>query len=822
MQYAHVILPLPLNTTFTYSVPPQWQGVLKPGMRVIVQIGSHRLYTGLVKELTDRFEADYPVKDITDVPDTRPIVRYPQMKFWDWLASYYMSSPGDVYQAAVPAGLKMSSDTVVELRPDAPPPGETAFDSPQLEDFYMHLATGKGMGIRALVKAGYKNALQLAMRLADTGLATISEKLNERFVPKTVRSIAVALPRNDSAALEQAFAALKRSPRREQLFMHILQLTGFMRPDATPVAITADALKELPCYDSATLKSLENKGLITVDKQQVSRFKYDGGPTSPLPLLSGPQSQALREIHDTMASKAVTLLHGVTSSGKTEVYMHLIDHVLKQGLQTLFLVPEIALTTQLTRRLQKVFGDKVVIYHSRFSDAQRVEIWNGLLNTSRPLVILAARSGVFLPFAKLGLVIVDEEHESSYKQFDPAPRYNARDAAIVLATMHGAKVLLGSATPATETYSKARSGKYGLVSLSQRYAGTELPSITVTDTSRNATRGLAMHGNLAPGTVEAVNQALAQGRQAIIFHNRRGFAPVARCKSCEYIPRCTDCDVSLSYHRHINSLVCHYCGQITPLPKVCPVCHEPTIETVGYGTERVEDSVEHTFPGAKVLRMDLDTTRNKDNYSSIIERFSQHKADILVGTQMVTKGLDFGEVSTVVIPDADMVINYPDFRSAERAFNMLEQVAGRAGRRDIPGNVIIQTRNPGHPVLRYLLNHDYPGFYEHELEERRQYNYPPFTRVIYVMVKCKDEELCQSGATLLADTLKQQLGSRILGPHTPGISRIKTYYYRRIIVKIENTASIQQVKHLLRDDAKWLRSQPGMSPLDIYFDVDPL
>ncbi|MDE6397229.1 MAG: primosomal protein N', partial [Muribaculaceae bacterium] len=502
------------------------------------------------------------------------------------------------------------------------------------------------------------------------------------------------------------------------------------------------------------------------------------------PELSDAQTSALRSIHTSFVDHQVTLLRGVTSSGKTEIFLHLMDFVLKKGNQVLMLVPEIALTTQLTRRVQRVFGSRVVIYHSRFSDAERVEIWNRLLHTSEPLIVIGARSAVFLPFAHLGLVIVDEEHESSYKQYDPAPRYNARDVAIVLAGMHGAKTLLASATPTIETYSKARGGRFGLVELTERYGNVVMPEIVVRDLSV-ARKKLELRGSLTKETVNDAARAIERGEQVIFFHNRRGFAPIARCKSCEYIPKCRDCDVSLTYHKGINRLVCHYCGAEYPMPDVCPVCKEPSIEIVGYGTERIEDDVDVFFPNARVLRMDLDTTRNKDDYSSIIDRFSEHKADILIGTQMVTKGLDFGDVSTVAVLSADQIFNYPDFRSTERAFNMLEQVSGRAGRRSTAGRVIVQTRQPDHPVIKFLQDHDYEGFYNHELEERKQFGYPPFTKLIYIFVRHKNAGTALESAEMLGKRLKGLLGNRVFGPHEPGIARIKNIFIQRLMVKIE-------------------------------------
>ena len=540
-----------------------------------------------------------------------------------------------------------------------------------------------------------------------------------------------------------------------------------------------------------------------------------------LPRLSDAQGAALDELHKSWITKNVTLLYGVTSSGKTEIYIHLINFVLNRGECVLYLVPEIALTTQLTRRLQEVFGEKVVIYHSKFSDNERVDIWKKLLHDTEPVVVIGARSSVFLPFSHLGLVIVDEEHESSYKQYDPAPRYNARDAAIVLAGMHGAKTLLGSATPSVETYSKALSGKFGLVRLSVRYQDVQLPEIRVIDMAHARKAGM-LSGTFAADTERPIRESLARGAQVILFQNRRGYAPLARCKQCAWVPRCSQCDVALTYHSHLRQLQCHYCGAVYPLPSVCPQCKEPAIEIIGYGTERVEEEVAARFPGEKMLRMDLDTTRNKDSYEHIIDEFSAGKARILVGTQMVTKGLDFGGVDTVAVLNADSIINFPDFRSGERAFNMLEQVSGRAGRRSgSKGLVLIQTYQPSHPVLRFVVKHDYEGYYEREIAERERYFYPPFSRIVYMYVKHRDPSRLRMIADTYAARLRTLLGNRVYGPEEPAVGRVQGLYIRKIMLKIEVAASMAKVKEILRQTYIDMHELPQMKGTVVYYDVDP-
>lgn len=819
-KYAQVIVPVPVGSVFTYIVPAAMQPTLRPMMRVVVPFGRHKHYTAVVVALTDTFTDDYELKEILWSPDNEPVLRRPQLELWNWLAKYYMCSPGDVFKAALPAGLKIEAETRVAVAqgfdgtlPDKAPGADVTA-------VWQTISEKGNVSLRDLESAGHKNAMASVYELMQMGMVTVSEKLTERFRPKKEKYYNIVIPRGDDEALRLAFDTVKRSPRCQSLLMTLIQLSNFTNRQLPLKKVARKALDTVPDCDTSALAKLVEKGIIEMEQRVVSRFKWDNRPLKPLPVLSPAQSQALSEIHRAFTTNVVTLLHGVTSSGKTEIYMHLMDYVLRQGSQVLMLVPEIALTTQLTRRLQDVFGDRAVIYHSRFSDAERVEIWNRLLHSTEPLIVLGARSAVFLPFARLGLVIVDEEHESSYKQFDPAPRYNARDTATVLARLHGAKTLLGSATPTIETYYKATIGKYGLVSLTQRYSGLGLPPVRIVDMAA-ARRAKAVDGTIAAETSDTARQALTKGEQVIFFHNRRGFAPFAHCKSCEYIPKCTDCDVSLTYHRSIDRLVCHYCGKEYPNSVICPVCHEPAMEIVGYGTERVEDDITRQFDGARILRMDLDTTRNKDEYSTIIDAFSQHKADILVGTQMVTKGLDFGDVSTVAVLNADQLIHYPDFRSAERAFNMLEQVAGRAGRRKDGGCVLIQTTNPAHPVLNYVVTHDYYGFYDYELPERQAFGYPPFTRIIYIFVRHRQQPDCCRIAEELARRLKIQLGNRIMGPHEPSVNRVKTMYIRRIMVKVEPQVSVEQVKNILRQTATDVRALPGNTAADIYFDVDP-
>ncbi len=824
MIYAEVLLPVPIAGAFTYRVPADMEGSIAVGHRVIVPFGRRKSYTGIVTALTPFEPKGYEVKEISMRIDDRPIVRHPQLKHWAWIADYYLCTPGEVYRAAVPAGLKIESETFI-----SPVAG---FE----EDENDRLSTRELTLLEGLLETGEKR-VRLDVLSKKTGISAvgpvvnsllarnavmISENLVERYHARKEIYVRLTAVRGDSDELHAAFDAVKKGGKQETALLTLIELSGFMRQGLEePVEVTRSALMERAGVTSSVIAAMAKKGIVEVYTRKVSRFSYTGRPVRELPELSEYQQTALGEIHRSWLEKDVTLLHGVTSSGKTELYIHLIDYAMKQGRQALYLVPEIALTTQLTTRLQRVFGDKVLIYHSKFSDNERVEIWNRLLDDSAPNVIIGARSSVFLPFASLGLVIVDEEHESAYKQQDPAPRYNARDAAIVLARMHGAKTLLGSATPGVETYRKACTGRYGLVELTRRYEGGELPEMKIVDMTEARKRG-QVKGIFSDELRADVGEALSRGMQSILFLNRRGYAPVARCKQCGYVPKCDHCDVSLTYHRRIDKLLCHYCGTPYQVPEVCPACKEPGIEVLGYGTERIEEEVDACFPDAVIARMDLDTTRNKDGYEGIIEDFSAGKSQILVGTQMVTKGLDFGKVSVVGVVNADAVLNFPDFRAAERAFNMIEQVAGRAGRRSGDGKVAIQTYSPSHPLFPFLVAHDYKGFYEYELAERQRYNYPPFVRVIYIYVKHKDPVAVGTVASELAARLRELLGTRVSGPEEPTVGRVQTWYIRRIMLKIEINASISKVKTLLNEVRIDMTNRGRLSGASVYCDVDPM
>uniref|UniRef100_UPI00265E581B replication restart helicase PriA n=1 Tax=uncultured Duncaniella sp. TaxID=2768039 RepID=UPI00265E581B len=817
-------LPVPIMGSFTYRVPAEMENSLGVGHRVIVPFGRRKSYTGIVSALTPLEPIGYEVKEIAMRIDDRPIVRHPQLKFWNWVADYYLCTPGEVYKAAVPAGLKIESETFISPVPGFEEDENYRLSTRELALLEGLLATGeKRVSLDSLArKTGITTVGPVVNSLLARNAVMVSENLVERYHARKETYVRLSAARGDSDALHAAFDAVKKGSKQESALLALIELSGFMRQGLAELnEVTRTALMERSGATSTVIAAMAKKGIVEVYTRKVSRFSYFGVSGGGLPKLTDIQGAALDKVHKSWLEKDITLLHGVTSSGKTELYIHLIDYVMRRGRQALYLVPEIALTTQLTSRLQRVFGDKVLIYHSRFSDNERVEIWNRLLDDPSPCVVIGARSSVFLPFGSLGLVIVDEEHESAYKQQDPAPRYNARDAAVVLASMHGAKTLLGSATPSVETFWKAVNGRYGLVELLERYEGGQLPEMRLVDMTLARKKG-EVKGIFSDELREDVSGALGRGMQSILFLNRRGYAPVARCKMCGFVPKCDHCDVSLTYHRRIDKLLCHYCGTPYAVPDVCPACKEPGIEVLGYGTERIEEEVDSCFPGVAIARLDLDTTRNKDSYENIIEDFSRGKSQILVGTQMVTKGLDFGNVSVVGVVNADAIINFPDFRSAERAFNMIEQVAGRAGRKNSEGKVAIQTYSPSHPLFRFLLSHDYHGFYANEIDERRRFNYPPFVRVIYIYIKHKDPVAVGSIANDLASKLRTLLGNRISGPEEPTVARVQTLYIRRIMLKVETNASISKVKQLLNDVRIEMTNAGRLSGAIVYYDVDPM
>lgn len=787
-----------------------------------MQFGAKNYYTGIVAYLHDNAPKDFETKDVIMMLDTYPIVRYPQLKFWDWLSEYYLCSVGEIYKAAVPAGLKVESETFISLNADY----EIDSDYRPTERMAMILqlldVNGRMRLIEIEKELGFKNIEQTINTMLEKGMVIIDERVVDKYRSRKETMVRLKCDREDTESIHNYFDKVKRAQNQERVLISYLELSDWLHSSQPVKEVLKSALLEKSGASASVIKSMETKGILEIYKKEINRFKLSTEETIRMPELSVLQKKAYNQIVDNWKSNNIVLLRGVTGSGKTEIYSHLIRAVLDRGEQVLFLVPEISLTTQLTDRLRRIFGQRLLIYHSKFSDNERVDVWKNLLKNKGPVLVLGVRSSVFLPFFRLGMVIVDEEHESGYKQNDPAPRYNARDAAIVLASMHGAKTLLGSATPSIETYYKAVTGKYALVELLERYEGIEMPEVEVVDMKEQRKKKLLKAGIFSQPLISESQAALDNGKQIIMFQNRRGFAPMLVCKDCGWTPKCVNCDVSLVYHKHTSEVKCHYCGYTVTMPSVCPVCGLNGVEICGYGTERIEEDLNELFPDKKITRMDLDTTRNKDGYEVIIDEFSSKKTDILVGTQMVSKGLDFENVKIVGILNADTMLNFPDFRSNERAFNMMEQVAGRAGRKHETGKVIIQTSDPDNEIIHHVCNHDYISYYNSELKERQQFAYPPFTRVVNIYLKHKDEKTVDAIATSYGKALQSVFGSRVLGPVKPPIGRISTYYLRSLMLKIEVNASMRKVKELLRKIYEQMSGDRRMKSIVIYYDVDPV
>lgn len=756
MHYVDVILPLPLEGTFTYSVPEPMVAQVRMGVRVLVPLGRSKTYTAMAVQLHSE-KPEFETRPIIQVIDAEPVLIKQQLRLWQWISTYYMSPIGDVFKAALPAGLKAE----------------------------------------------------------------------ENYRPKTVRCVTLPANLRSEQSLHMALTILKRALKQHQTFSTYLQLSHWSEIDGeTPPAhiaeIACDELQNAANASDAVLRQLIQRNFLELYHREVGRLNTTGEyhPERIQPL-SPAQQAAEDSISRQFNEKNVVLLHGVTSSGKTEIYIHLIKKAIDEGKQVLYLLPEIALTVQMTRRLQNVFGSRLGIYHSKYSDAERVEIWKKQLSSEPYDVILGARSAVFLPFTRLGFVIVDEEHETSFKQQDPAPRYHARSTAIMLARMYeGAKVLLGTATPSMESYHNACTGKYGYVQLTTRYKDVAMPEIRVVDTKDLYHRKM-MRGAFSPDLLEAMRTALRNKKQVLLFQNRRGFAPMVECKVCGWVPKCKNCDVSLTYHRSMNLLTCHYCGYTYPVPKQCPNCESTELLGRGYGTEKIEDRVRELFPEARIARMDLDTTRSAGAYGRIIDDFSCGRTDILIGTQMITKGLDFSGVTVVGILNADTMLNYPDFRAYEQAFQMLSQVSGRAGRRDERGLVILQTKSAELPVIQQVVAGDFQTFARDLLEERSMFRYPPFYHLVYVYLRHRNEQLVDSAAIEMASRLRQAFADRVLGPDKPAVARVKTESIRKIVIKLEQGINLPLARQCMAEARTQLLQDKRYAAMTVFFDVDP-
>ncbi|MBQ8521032.1 MAG: primosomal protein N' [Bacteroides sp.] len=817
-KYVDVIVPLPIASQYTYSLPSELEENVREGCRVVVSFGRKKFYTAIVTKVHYAAPEGYETKDIEEVLDASPVILPRQLQFWEWLASYYLCTLGDVYKAAMPSGMKLESETMVEYN--------EAFEAeaplPEKEQRILDLlSTEHEQCVTQLEKAsGMKHLLPVVKSLLDKGAIFVKEELKRNYKPRTEARVRLADRKMTEERLHALFDELGRAKKQLALLMVYVELSGWLGNGSTLKEVSKKRLLEKAAASLAVFNGLVEKGIFEVYYQEIGRLDKSAAATVEVSTLNEAQQRAFNGVMNSFVQKNVCLLHGVTSSGKTEIYIHLIQEVLKAGKQVLYLLPEIALTTQITERLKRVFGCRLGVYHSKFPDAERVEIWQKQLGDAPYDIILGVRSSVFLPFRQLGLVIVDEEHENTYKQQDPAPRYHARSSAIMLASMYKAKVLLGTATPSVESYFNAAEGKYALVELKERYKDIRLPHIEVVDIKELAHQK-RMKGPFLPRLVEEIRRALDRKEQVILFQNRRGFAPMIECHTCGWVPKCKNCDVSLTYHKELNQLTCHYCGYTEQVPRSCPACEGTELTHRGFGTERIEDDIKLLFPEARIARMDLDTTRTRAAYERIIADFEGGKTDILIGTQMVSKGLDFDHVSVVGILNADTMLNYPDFRSYERAFQLMAQVAGRAGRKNKQGLVVLQTKSPELPVIRQVVENDFEQMYYDQLAERQLFRYPPYHRLIYVYLKHRKEDTLNLAADLMAAQLRAALGERVLGPDKPPVARIQTLFIKKIMIKVEQEASMKKVRDYLLSVQRIIVEDERFRSLIVYYDVDP-
>ncbi len=820
--FADVIIPLSVRGLYTYRIPKEMEGEVSVGSRVVVQFGQQRVYTALVRSIHHTVPKTGLVKYILSVLDDKPLVTEWWLEMVDWIADYYMSSPGEVLSVALPSVLKMASETRVSVYPGLTeiPSGLSAHED-QILELLMH---SSAISLKDLSKSiGLNRIVPVARSLMDKGLVILEEQLEEKLKPRFEKYITLSDTFCTESALKELFVHLeKRAPRQVDVLSAYIALSGW--PCEPLREVTRKQLLETSGVSSSILETMIKRSVFETSSVEISRFSDSNAKSSADQiLLSSEQERAFNEIRSQLEVAKPVLFHGITGSGKTEIYIKLIDEVIKGGGQVLYLLPEIALTTQIVGRLKYFFGDRVGVYHSRFNEQERGEVWNrasGVDYAHSYQVLLGARSSLFLPFSNLKLIIIDEEHDGSYKQFDPAPRYQARDTAVVLGRKVGASVILGSATPSIESYHNATSGRFSLVRLMQRYGEGQLPSVEIVDV-RAQRKAKTFHGGISAPLLAALRGALEEKRQSIIFQNRRGFSQHLECENCGWVPTCRNCDVSLTYHKAPNLLRCHYCGYSTTLPGHCSECGDTRIRLAGAGTERVEEDLGILLPTARIARMDIDSTRSKYAFQKLLESFSSGNVDVLVGTQMVTKGLDFSGVKIVGVVNADTMLNFPDFRAHEKSFQQLSQVAGRAGRNDDQGKVFIQTSQSGHPVLSFVMLNDYSTFFNNAIDERRQYNYPPFCRMVNLYLRHADSEVVSKAANILADRLRPHLGKALLGPVFPMVPRVKNLHIRQLIFKLEKNNLLGATKRFILENALVLVKEPGMGRLLISFDVDP-
>jgi len=812
--FAEVVLPLPIAKNYTYRVPFDRAAEVAVGKRVVVQFGKSKIYTGVILAISEKAPEKYEAKYLMDILDDQPLITPQQLAFWDWISNYYLCNPGEVMNAALPAALKLASETRITLNTDYD------FDKSELNDKEFLIVDALEIQPELTVSEvgkllGQKTVMPVLKLLFNKNIIYIAEEVQERYKPRKRSFYSLNPIYRQPEQLKELFEILeKRAPKQLDAVLALLQLIKQKEQ------VTKAELEEAGQVSASVLKALVEKEVFRLEEKTISRFSNSGEATESTFELNEYQEKAFQQINRQFEEKDVVLLHGITSSGKTQIYVRLIEAMIASGKQVLFLLPEIALTTHIIERLRQFFGNKIGVYHSRFNDNERVEVWNKVLN-GEYCVVLGARSSVFLPFNNLGLIVVDEEHENSYKQFDPAPRYHARDAAIYLSTLYQAKVLLGSATPSLESYYNAQQHKYGLVELNIRFGDAILPEIQVVSIPEE-TKNKTMQSHFSNVLMENIQSALEKKEQAILFQNRRGYVPLLVCKICGFTPKCINCDVSLTMHKSTGKLHCHYCGYKEDVYSVCPACGSAQLEQKGYGTEKIEDELSLLLPAARIARMDLDTTRTKMAFQNILSDLEDKKTDILVGTQMVAKGLDFSDVTVIGIVNADSLLKFPDFRANERSFQMLAQVSGRAGRRGKKGKVVIQTYDPNHRIISQVIRNDYAEMYQMEMAERMQFKYPPFYRIIQLDVKHKNAEALHYQAEYLGNALKKQFGGRVLGPEFPLINRIRNYYIKTIILKIEKEGtSIVRVKNILKETILQFQTEKISKGNLVRIDVDP-
>ena len=820
--FAELLLPVPVPRLFTYRIPYNLNDVVRVGQRAIVQFGDRKIVTGLIFNLHEQPPTDFEAKSVLELLDDFPSVNEIQLKIFQWMADYYMCTLGEVMNAALPAGLKLSSESMVQIHP-AFSLEESTRDFSEKEVMLLKRLQNGTMTYSEISKfLGVKFIFSILKSLSAKEAIILFEEVKEKFKPQTEKRIRLKPDFSKRQAMEELFEILGSKPKQEAVLLRYLQdVPVIQHPASNKTGISRKDLLSGDVSESSLNTLLKNE-VFEEFETVVPRFGFDEVRDAPAILLSEDQEKALHAIIRSFETHTATLLHGVTGSGKTEIYISLIRKALESDTQVLYLLPEIALTTQIVQRLKKIFGASMGVYHSRFSDNERVEVWNGVLSGKLKFVI-GVRSAIFLPFDSLGLIIVDEEHDSSYKQQEPAPRYHARDVAMIVAQLHHAKVLLGSATPSLETYFHARSGRYGLVTLDKRYGEARLPNILLADMGKER-KMKTVKGEFSRLLLQLIEGALSKKEQVIIFQNRRGYSPMMSCEDCGWIPKCVNCAVSLTYHQYRHALVCHYCGYKENVPNHCPTCTSTHLRTVGYGTEKLEEELNLYFPDSRVQRMDLDTTRTKTGYETILGGFENGETDILVGTQMVTKGLDFDRVSLVGVFNADRMMHFPDFRSYERAYQLITQVSGRAGRREQQGTVVIQTSNPEHPVLSFILKNNFETFYQTEIADRQIHDYPPFTRLIEITVKHTDKKVCLEASRRLATILREQLTKiKIMGPGEPMISKIRNQYLMTVLLKIHRGKSdLAQVKERINNTINSLSREQTLRNARFIVDVDPV